>query len=78
MNLNRRRNRKSIVERCIVAALALCASAALMSSSALAQTSDKSIIDARDANGDTPLSWASWHLRPRAILRLLTYGKFTA
>lgn len=36
------------------------------------------IIDARDANGDTPLSWASWHLRPRAILRLLTYGKFTA
>jgi ankyrin repeat protein len=36
------------------------------------------IIDARDVNGDTPLSWASWHLRPRAILRLLTYGKFTA
>jgi len=36
------------------------------------------IIDARDANGDTPLTWASWHLRPRAILRLLTYGKFTA
>jgi ankyrin repeat protein len=26
---------------------------------------------ARDANGDTPLSWASWHLRPAAILRLL-------
>lgn len=37
-----------------------------------------SIIDARDANGDTPLSWASWHLRPHTILRLLTYGKFTA
>ena len=36
------------------------------------------IVDARDANGDTPLSWASWHLRPRPILRLLTYGKFTA
>jgi ankyrin repeat protein len=36
------------------------------------------LVDARDANGDTPLSWASWHLRPRAILRLLTYGKFTA
>lgn len=36
------------------------------------------LIDARDANGDTPLSWASWHLRPRAILRLLTYGKFSA
>jgi uncharacterized protein len=34
------------------------------------------IIDARDANGDTPLSWASWHLRSRAILRKLTYGKF--
>jgi ankyrin repeat protein len=25
----------------------------------------------RDANGDSPLSWASWHLRPRPILRLL-------
>jgi len=49
MNLNRRRNRKSIVERCIVAVLSLCASAALMSSSALAQTNDKTIIDARDA-----------------------------
>lgn len=36
------------------------------------------VIDARDANGDTPLSWASWHLRPRPILRLLAYGKFTA
>ena len=36
------------------------------------------IVDARDANGDTPLSWASWHLRPRSILRLLTYGNFTA
>jgi ankyrin repeat protein len=34
------------------------------------------IVDTRDAAGDTPLSWASWHLRPRAILRLLTYGKF--
>jgi ankyrin repeat protein len=30
--------------------------------------------EARDANGDTPLSWASWHLRPPAVLRLLTYG----
>jgi ankyrin repeat protein len=36
------------------------------------------IVDARDANGDTPLTWASWHLRPRPILRLLTYGHFTA
>ena len=49
MNLNRRRNCKSIVERCIVAALSLCTSVALMSSSALAQTNDKAIIDARDA-----------------------------
>jgi ankyrin repeat protein len=32
-------------------------------------------IDAVDAHGDTPLSWASWHLRPRAILRMLCYGK---
>lgn len=23
------------------------------------------VVDARDANGDIPLSWASWHLRPR-------------
>lgn len=30
--------------------------------------------DARDANGDTPLSWASWHTRPDAVLRLLCYG----
>ncbi len=28
---------------------------------------------ARDAHGDTPLSWASWHLRPAAILRLLCF-----
>lgn len=34
-------------------------------------------IDARDMNGDTPLSWASWHLRPNAILRRLCYGPFT-
>jgi uncharacterized protein len=33
------------------------------------------VIDARDAHGDTPLSWASWYLRPRPILRLLCYGK---
>ncbi len=30
-----------------------------------------------DMNGDTPLSWASVHLRPAAILRLLCYGKFS-
>ncbi|HJZ91616.1 MAG TPA: ankyrin repeat domain-containing protein [Gemmataceae bacterium] len=33
------------------------------------------VIDARDANGDTPLSWASWHLRPRGILRMLCHGR---
>ena len=27
-----------------------------------------------DAHGDTPISWASWHLRPGAILRLLAHG----
>lgn len=30
---------------------------------------------ARDANGDSPLSWASEHLRPGAILSLLSYGE---
>ena len=30
-------------------------------------------VEARDAAGDTPLSWASWHLRPAAILRLLCF-----
>ncbi len=29
----------------------------------------------RDAHGDTPLAWASWHLRPPAILRLLCFGE---
>ena len=33
------------------------------------------IIDAKDMNGDTPLTWASWHLRPDSILRKLCYGK---
>ena len=33
-------------------------------------------IDAADANGDTPLSWASRYLRPNSILRLLLYGNF--
>jgi ankyrin repeat protein len=33
-------------------------------------------IDAKDAHGDSPLSWGSWHLRPDAILRLLLYGNF--
>jgi ankyrin repeat protein len=31
-------------------------------------------IDAADANGDTPLGWASWYLRPASILRMLCYG----
>lgn len=31
-------------------------------------------IDARDMHGDSPLAWASWHLRPAAILRRLCYG----
>ena len=30
--------------------------------------------DARDAHGDTPLSWASWHQRPGTILKMLCYG----
>ena len=29
------------------------------------------VIDAKDMNGDSPLSWASWHLRPTPILRKL-------
>jgi ankyrin repeat protein len=33
------------------------------------------IIDRRDANGETPLSWASWHLRPGSILQMLCYGE---
>ena len=33
-------------------------------------------IDAKDAHGDSPLSWASWHLRPTPILRKLCYGNF--
>jgi ankyrin repeat protein len=33
--------------------------------------------EARDMNGDSPLAWASWHLRPAAILRRLCYGDFS-
>jgi ankyrin repeat protein len=33
--------------------------------------------DAKDANGDTPLTWASWYARPDSILRRLCYGPFT-
>ena len=35
------------------------------------------IRETRDMNGDTPLTWASWHLRPAAILRKLCYGEFS-
>jgi len=30
----------------------------------------------KDANGDSPLTWASEHLRPGAILSLLSYGNY--
>lgn len=35
------------------------------------------LIDAKDMNGETPLSWASWHLRPASVLRKLCYGRFS-
>lgn len=34
------------------------------------------VIDAKDMNGETPLSWASWYTRPVPILRKLLYGKY--
>jgi hypothetical protein len=34
-------------------------------------------VDARDMNGDSPLGWASWHLRPDPVLRMLCYGEFS-
>jgi ankyrin repeat protein len=34
------------------------------------------VTDAKDTNGDTPLSWASWYGRPASILRKLCYGDF--
>jgi uncharacterized protein len=34
-------------------------------------------IDAKDGNGDSPLSWASWHLRPDSLLRKLCYGRIS-
>jgi ankyrin repeat protein len=33
--------------------------------------------DAKDVYGDSPLSWASWHLRPDSILRKLCYAGMT-
>jgi hypothetical protein len=34
------------------------------------------VIDAKDMNGDSPLGWASWHLRPASVLRKLCYGSY--
>jgi ankyrin repeat protein len=34
------------------------------------------IIDCKDMNGDSPLAWASWHLRPTSVLLKLCYGEF--
>lgn len=33
-------------------------------------------LDAKDMNGDSPLTWASWYLRPTPILRKLLHGDF--
>jgi ankyrin repeat protein len=33
--------------------------------------------DAKDVNGDSPLAWGSWYLRPDAILRKLCYDNFS-
>ncbi|HLZ11718.1 MAG TPA: ankyrin repeat domain-containing protein [Candidatus Acidoferrum sp.] len=33
-------------------------------------------IDAKDMNGESPLSWASWYARPIPILRKLCYGPY--
>ena len=35
------------------------------------------VVEAKDMNGDSPLTWASWHLRPDPILRKLCYGDFS-
>jgi ankyrin repeat protein len=34
------------------------------------------LVDAKDMNGESSLSWASWYVRPRSILRMLCYGQF--
>jgi ankyrin repeat protein len=33
-------------------------------------------LETRDAYGDSPLGWASWHQRPAPILRMLCFGDF--
>jgi ankyrin repeat protein len=35
------------------------------------------VVDAKDVHGETPLSWASRHLRPDSILRRLCHGGYT-
>ena len=35
------------------------------------------VIDAKDMNGDTPLSWTSSYLRPVPILMRLCYGDYS-
>jgi uncharacterized protein len=32
------------------------------------------VVDAKDMNGETPLSWASWCPQPTSVLRKLCYG----
>jgi hypothetical protein len=32
------------------------------------------VVDAKDMNGESPLAWASWHLRPDSVLRKLCFG----
>lgn len=34
-------------------------------------------VEAKDVNGDTPLSWGSWHRRPDSLLRRLSYGPYS-
>lgn len=34
-------------------------------------------LSAKDANGDTPMSWGSWYLRDSNVLRLLVYSDAT-
>jgi ankyrin repeat protein len=34
------------------------------------------VVDAKDVNGDSPLTWASWHLRSASALRKLCYGPY--
>jgi ankyrin repeat protein len=31
---------------------------------------------AKDEHGESPLTWASWHLRENDVLKLLVYGEF--